>query len=99
MRTPWMTISFGNDADENLTEGEEHESDSRESFVMHLQCVFVNPVVLVIVDIGRDLFKHVDLCSGLKKSIFSTYFESTIYLECAVRILDRNMKYLRSYGT
>ena len=37
---------------------------------------------------------------GLKKiDFFFTYFETIIYLEYTVKILDRNMKYLRSYST
>ena len=39
-------------------------------------------------------FKDVVSCSDFKKSIFFTYFESIIYWEYTVKILDWNMKYL-----
>ena len=36
---------------------------------------------------------------GLQKIDFFSYLESIIYREHTVRILDLNMKYLRSYST
>ena len=44
-------------------------------------------------------FKDLVSCLGFKKWIFFTYFGSIIYWEYTVKILDRNMKYLRSYST
>ena len=43
--------------------------------------------------------KDVDSCSGLKKSVFFTYLENIVCREYTVKILDRNIKYLRSYST
>ena len=48
-----------------------------------------------------DVFTSKDavLCLGFKNLFFFSYFERIIYWEYTVKILERNMKYLRSYST
>ena len=63
--------------------------------------MLVNQSLLYLISNNTNNIRVKDVvwCSGLKKSMFFTYFESIIYWEYTVKILDQNMKYLRSYST